>query len=209
MNASKSEPRQKGAPLLQISGLKVDGFSDDRWHPIVKGVDLRLERGEILGLIGESGAGKSTLGLVAMGYAKPGCRITGGSVTFDGKDMLSLPEEELRLMRGSRIAYVAQSAAASFNPSHRLLDQTIETAVRHGLLGRRLAAARAVEMFGKLRLPRAAEIGFRFPHQVSGGQLQRAMTAMAMECRPDLIIFDEPTTALDVTTQVEVLASMR
>ncbi|MBN9254094.1 MULTISPECIES: ABC transporter ATP-binding protein [unclassified Mesorhizobium] len=209
MNASKSEPRQKGAPLLQIAGLKVDGFSDDRWHPIVKGVDLRLERGEILGLIGESGAGKSTLGLVAMGYAKPGCRITGGSVTFDGKDMLSLPEEELRLMRGSRIAYVAQSAAASFNPSHRLLDQTIETAVRHGLLGRRLAAARAVEMFGKLRLPRAAEIGFRFPHQVSGGQLQRAMTAMAMECRPDLIIFDEPTTALDVTTQVEVLASMR
>lgn len=208
MNARSSGPVDS-APLLRITGLQVEGFSDERWHPIVQDGDLTLKRGEVLGLIGESGAGKSTLGLVAMGYTKPGCRITGGSVIFDGVDLLTLPEEELRLLRGSRIAYVAQSAAASFNPAHRLLDQTIETAVTHGLLGRKLASARAVEMFRKLRLPMGEEIGFRFPHQVSGGQLQRAMTAMAMECRPDLIIFDEPTTALDVTTQVEVLASMR
>lgn len=202
-------PREKGTPLLEIRGLKVEGHSDDRWHPILRGVDLVLRRGEVLGLIGESGAGKSTLGLVGMGYTKPGCRITGGSVDFDGLDLLALPEEELRRLRGTRIAYVAQSAAASFNPAQRLLDQTIETATTQGIASRVEAVARAIEMFGKLRLPNPEEIGLRFPHQVSGGQLQRIMTAMAMECRPDLIIFDEPTTALDVTTQVEVLASMR
>lgn len=202
-------PREKGAPLLEIRGLKVEGRSDDRWHPILRGVDLVLRRGEVLGLIGESGAGKSTLGLVGIGYTKPGCRITGGSVDFDGLDLLALPEEELRRLRGTRIAYVAQSAAASFNPAQRLLDQTIETATTQGIASRVEAVARAIEMFGKLRLPNPEEIGLRFPHQVSGGQLQRIMTAMAMECRPDLIIFDEPTTALDVTTQVEVLASMR
>lgn len=202
-------PREKGAPLLEIRGLKVEGHADDRWHPILRGVDLVLRRGEVLGLIGESGAGKSTLGLVGMGYTKPGCRVTGGSVDFDGLDLLALPEEELRRLRGTRIAYVAQSAAASFNPAQRLLDQTIETATTQGIASRVEAVARAIEMFGKLRLPNPEEIGLRFPHQVSGGQLQRIMTAMAMECRPDLIIFDEPTTALDVTTQVEVLASMR
>ncbi len=202
-------PREKGGPLLEIRGLKVEGHADDRWHPILRGVDLVLQRGEVLGLIGESGAGKSTLGLVGMGYTKPGCRITGGSVDFDGLDLLALPEEELRRLRGTRIAYVAQSAAASFNPAQRLLDQTIETATTQGIASRVEAVARAIEMFGKLRLPNPEEIGLRFPHQVSGGQLQRIMTAMAMECRPDLIIFDEPTTALDVTTQVEVLASMR
>ncbi|MBJ2150234.1 ABC transporter ATP-binding protein [Paracoccus sp. IB05] len=209
MNAENTDLRVRGAPLLQIRDLRIEGFSDDRWHPIVRGIDLELHRGEVLGLIGESGAGKSTLGLVAMGYAKPGCRITGGSVTFDGQDLLAMKEDERRLLRGARIAYVAQSASASFNPAHRLLDQTIETAVTHGLLGRKQASLRAIGMFEKLRLPGAGAIGLRFPHQVSGGQLQRAMTAMAMECRPDLIIFDEPTTALDVTTQVEVLASMR
>jgi len=201
--------RPRGAPLLEIADLHVEGYSEDRWHPIVRGVSLTLERGEILGLIGESGAGKSTLGLVAMGHAKPGCRIVSGSVSFDGMNLLAMKESQLRALRGSRIAYVAQSAAASFNPAHRLLHQTIETALTHGFASRRDAARNALEMYRKLRLPDAEEIGLRFPHQVSGGQLQRAMTAMAMECRPDLIIFDEPTTSLDVTTQVEVLASIR
>ncbi len=201
--------RTKGDVLLEIRGLKIEGESDEVWRPIVKGVDLSLKRGEVLGLIGESGAGKSTIGLAAMGYARPGCRISGGSVTFDGIDLMAIGEEKRRHLRGTRIAYVAQSAAASFNPAHQLMTQTIETEMREGLRGRAEAEKDAIELYRRLRLPNPQEIGFRYPHQVSGGQLQRAMTAMAMTCRPDLIIFDEPTTALDVTTQVEVLAAIR
>ncbi|MFM8748261.1 MAG: ABC transporter ATP-binding protein [Aestuariivirga sp.] len=201
--------RIKGETLLEIRGLKIEGNSDGVWHPIVKGVDLSLKRGEVLGLIGESGAGKSTIGLAAMGFARPGCRITHGSIMFDGIDLRAASEEEKRLLWGSRIAYVAQSAAAAFNPAHKLIDQTVETAVRRGVMDRDQAVSDAIELYRRLQLPDPAHIGERYPHQVSGGQLQRAMTAMAMSCRPDLIIFDEPTTALDVTTQVEVLAAMR
>ncbi|MFO1122026.1 MAG: ABC transporter ATP-binding protein [Hyphomicrobiales bacterium] len=207
MNTDKK--RVKGEVLLEIKGLKIEGSSDDVWHPIVKGVDLTLRRGEVLGLIGESGAGKSTIGLAAMGFARPGCRIVDGSIVFDGMDLRSASDEAKRELRGSRIAYVAQSAAASFNPAHRLIEQTVETAVRHGIKSREEAEADARDLYKRLQLPRPDTIGDRYPHQVSGGQLQRAMTAMAMSCRPDLIIFDEPTTALDVTTQVEVLAAMR
>lgn len=209
MKSSGPGPRVKGKDLLQIRNLHVEGFSDDRWHPIVRGIDLTLKRGEVLGLIGESGAGKSTIGLAAMGYAKPGCRIAKGSVLFDGIDLLAVSEKRRRRLRGSRIAYVAQSAAASFNPAHRLLDQTVETVVSHGIATREKANRSAVDLYRRLQLPDPETIGFRYPHQVSGGQLQRAMTAMAMACHPDLIVFDEPTTALDVTTQVEVLASIR
>jgi peptide/nickel transport system ATP-binding protein len=201
--------RTKGDVLLEIRDLKIEGESDEIWRPIVKGVDLTLKRGEVLGLIGESGAGKSTIGLAAMGYARAGCRISGGSVVFDGMDLLAAGEETRRRLRGTRIAYVAQSAAASFNPAHQLMVQTIETEMREGKRGRAEAEKDAIELYRRLRLPNPQEIGFRYPHQVSGGQLQRAMTAMAMTCRPDLIIFDEPTTALDVTTQVEVLAAIR
>ncbi len=206
---AKTGSRTKGDVLLEIRGLKIEGESDEVWRPIVKGVDLTLKRGEVLGLIGESGAGKSTIGLAAMGYARPGCRISGGSVTFDGMDLTAIGEDKRRHLRGTRIAYVAQSAAASFNPAHQLMTQTIETEMREGLRGRAEAEKDAIELYRRLRLPNPQEIGFRYPHQVSGGQLQRAMTAMAMTCRPDLIIFDEPTTALDVTTQVEVLAAIR
>jgi peptide/nickel transport system ATP-binding protein len=201
--------RVKGDVLLEIKGLKIDGQSDDQWKPIIKGLDLTLKRGEVLGLIGESGAGKSTLGLAGMGYARPGCRITEGSINFDGIDLIAASEETRRGLWGSRIAYVAQSAAASFNPAHHLIDQTIETAVNHNIMPRDKAEVDARDLYKRLQLPNPDTIGNRFPHQVSGGQLQRAMTAMAMSCRPDLIIFDEPTTALDVTTQVEVLAAMR
>ena len=195
--------------LLEVSGLKIEGYSEDRWHQIVKGVDFTLRRGEILGLIGESGAGKSTIGVAAMGYAKPGCRISGGSVRFDGIELTSASEEQKRCLRGARIAYVAQSAAASFNPAHKLIDQFSETVVQHGVGSREQAYADAKELYTKIRMPEPDLIGFRYPHQVSGGQLQRAMTAMALSCRPDLIIFDEPTTALDVTTQIEVLATIK
>ncbi len=206
----KSETKRvKGSTLVEIKGLKIEGFSDDKWHPIIKGIDLHLKRGEVLGLIGESGAGKSTLGLAAMGYCKPGCRISAGSVSFDGRELVGLPAEELRTMWGSKITYVAQSAAASFNPAHKLMGQVTESATNHSIMSAPEAEADAVDLFRRLQLPAPETIGNRYPHQVSGGQLQRAMTAMAMSCRPDLIVFDEPTTALDVTTQVEVLASMR
>ncbi len=201
--------RVKGEVLLEMRGVRIEGRSDEVWNPIIKGVDLTLRRGEVLGLIGESGAGKSTLGLAAMGFARPGCRISAGSIVFDGKDLIAASEDERRALWGSRIAYVAQSAAASFNPAHQILEQTIETAVSHDIMPREKAEADARDLYKRLQLPNPDTIGDRFPHQVSGGQLQRAMTAMAMSCRPDLIIFDEPTTALDVTTQVEVLAAMR
>ena len=195
--------------LLEMRDIRIDGFSDEQWHPIIKGVDLTLRRGEIMGLIGESGAGKSTLGKAAMGYTQPGCKLVGGSILFDGKDLAKASDREKRQLWGTRIAYVAQSAAASFNPAHRLIDQTVEAANRRGIRSDAESRADAVELFKALQLPSPETIGGRYPHQVSGGQLQRVMTAMAMSPRPDLIIFDEPTTALDVTTQVEVLAAMR
>src|SRR4029077_16839374 len=201
--------RTPGAVLLEIQGLRIEGQSDEAWHEIVKGVDLTLRRGEVLGLIGESGAGKSTIGLAAMGYARPGCRITAGSIRFDSVYLTDVSEAERRRFRGARIAYVAQSAAASFNPAHRIIDQYAEAPLQHGVMGEAEAKRTAVDLFRRLRLPDAEHIGFRYPHQVSGGQLQRVMTAMAMACHPDLIIFDEPTTALDVPTQIEVLAAMR
>jgi peptide/nickel transport system ATP-binding protein len=196
-------------PLLKIRGLKIEGRSDETWNPIINGVDLDLNKGEVVGLIGESGAGKSTIGLAAMGFTRDGVRISEGSVEFDGVDLVSAPAAVKRGLLGSRIAYVAQSAAASFNPAHKLIDQHTEGPVQHNVSNKAESQADGIELYGRLRLPNPAEIGFRYPHQVSGGQLQRAMTAMAMACRPDLIIFDEPTTALDVTTQIEVLASIR
>ena len=195
--------------LLKIRDLKIEGRSDETWNSIVNGIDLDLKKGEVLGLIGESGAGKSTVGLAAMGFTRDGCRISSGSVEFDGVDLVTASAAVKRGMLGKRIAYVAQSAAASFNPAHRLLDQHTEAPVQHRLQSRSESELDGMELYRRLRLPDPDNIGFRYPHQVSGGQLQRAMTAMAMSCRPDLIIFDEPTTALDVTTQIEVLAAIR
>jgi len=195
--------------LLEMRGLKIEGRSGDQWQGIVHGIDLTLKRGEVLGLIGESGAGKSTIGLAAMGFSRDGCRISGGEIFFDGIDLMQATDAEKRGLRGARIAYVAQSAAAAFNPAHRLIDQFAEAPTQHGLSARSESEAEAIELYRRLQLPEPESIGFRYPHQVSGGQLQRAMTAMAMACKPDLIIFDEPTTALDVTTQIEVLASIR
>ena len=203
-----AEDRSPSA-LLTMRALRIEGRSGDSWTEIVKGVDLDLHRGEVLGLIGESGAGKSTVGLAAMGFTRDGCRISEGEIRFDGIELTRSPERVRRSLRGRRIAYVAQSAAASFNPAHRLIDQYCEAPVRHGVMPRSEAERDAVDLYRRMRLPNPDSIGFRYPHQVSGGQLQRAMTAMAMACRPDLIIFDEPTTALDVTTQIEVLSAIR
>lgn len=195
--------------LLEITNLQIEGYSDQQWHKIVKGIDLKLRRGEVLGLIGESGAGKSTIGVAAMGFTKPGCRIHGGSIKFDGIELTTASDEQKRKLRGARIAYVAQSAAAAFNPAHKLIDQFSETVIEHNVGSRAQAYQDAKALYRKLSMPDPDLIGFRYPHQVSGGQLQRAMTAMALSCRPELIIFDEPTTALDVSTQIEVLVTIR
>ena len=200
---------QKSDPLIQINNLKIEGFSDEKWHPIIKGVNLTLKRGQVMGLIGESGAGKSTLGLAAMGYTQPGCRITGGEILFEGADLATLRDSEKQQFWGNRMTYVAQSAAASFNPAHRLIDQTTASSIRFKIKNESDAKRDAKRLYEALNLPNPETIGDRYHHQVSGGQLQRVMTAMAMSPRPDLIVFDEPTTALDVTTQVEVLTAMK
>jgi len=192
-----------------MTNLKIEGFSEEHWLPIVKGINLTLNKGAVLGLIGESGAGKSTIGLASMAYTRMGCRFVGGSIVFDGMELFGQSEEVLRKIRGTRIAYVAQSAAASFNPAHRLIKQYAEAPVQHGLMNFAEAQKKAIDIYRRLLLPDPERIGYRYPHQVSGGQLQRAMVAMAMACNPDIIVFDEPTTALDVTTQIEVLAAIK
>ena len=195
--------------ILRMNQLKIEATTGAGWTPIVDGINLHLRRGEVLGLIGESGAGKSTLGLAALGFVRPGCRFAGGTVHLGDIEMTASGEDVLMSLRGLRVAYVAQSASAAFNPAHRLLDQTIETAVVSRMMEAETAKQAAESLYQALSLPDPKRIGLRFPHQVSGGQLQRAITAMAMICKPDIIVFDEPTTALDVTTQIEVLASIR
>ena len=196
-------------PLLEIRDILIEAEIDGQWTPIVNSLSMTLERGEIVGLIGESGAGKSTFGLCALGYTKPGCRIVSGSIKLDGMELTGQAESVLREIRGNKVAYVAQSAAASFNPAHTLLEQFSEAPVQHGKMKAAEAAIRGRELYKQLDLPEPDTIGERYPHQVSGGQLQRAMTAMALGSNPDIIIFDEPTTALDVTTQIEVLSAIK
>jgi peptide/nickel transport system ATP-binding protein len=200
--------------LLTVRDLKIEATSYPPGEPpkditIVEGVSFSLPKGRVLGLIGESGAGKSTIGLSALAYGRGSVRITGGEVLLNGEDILKLNKSGIRKLRGDRVCYVAQSAAAAFNPAHRLGDQVIEATVSHKLMTVEEARARATYLFSVLGLPNPETFGDRYPHQVSGGQLQRAMTAMALCSNPELIVFDEPTTALDVTTQIDVLAAIK
>ena len=200
--------------LLSVRDLKIEATSYPPGEPpkrvtIVDGVSFDLQKGKVLGLIGESGAGKSTIGLSALAYGRGGAEITGGQVLLDGVDILPLGKSGIRKIRGARVCYVAQSAAAAFNPAHRLGAQVIEATVKHGLMPTEEAKKRALYLFRVLGLPNPETFGDRYPHQVSGGQLQRAMTAMALCSNPELIVFDEPTTALDVTTQIDVLAAIK
>jgi peptide/nickel transport system ATP-binding protein len=201
---------QDNSIILDVRGMRIAVRTDAGDGPVlVDDVSLQLRRGEVIGLIGESGAGKSTIGLASMGYTRRDCHIVGGNIIFGDTDIRAIGPDERRSLRGPKIAYIAQSAAASFNPAHTLMEQVCEASIRHGVLGFADARARAILLFRELDLPNPETIGSRYPHQVSGGQLQRVMAAMAMVAKPDILIFDEPTTALDVTTQVECLASFR
>ncbi|WLS01078.1 ABC transporter ATP-binding protein [Shinella sumterensis] len=200
--------------LLSVRNLKIEATSYPPGEPprtltLVEGVNFDLAKGKVLGLIGESGAGKSTIGLTALAYGRGGVRITGGEVKLNGEDLLKLGPAGIRKVRGAKVCYVAQSAAAAFNPAHRLGEQVIEASLKHGIMSRAEAEKRALYLFKVLGLPSPETFGQRYPHQVSGGQLQRAMTAMALCPNPELIVFDEPTTALDVTTQIDVLAAIK
>lgn len=201
-------------PLLSVQQLKIEATSYPPGEPprnvvLVEDVSFDLQKGRVLGLIGESGAGKSTIGLSSMAYGRGGVRLTGGRIMLNGRDIRTADPAGLRALRGHEVTYVAQSAAAAFNPAKRLMEQVIETSLSHGLMSRTEAEARAVDLFRQLGLPNPETIGSRYPHQVSGGQLQRVMTAMALCPKPDLVVFDEPTTALDVTTQIDVLAAIK
>jgi peptide/nickel transport system ATP-binding protein len=201
--------KDAATPVIAFRDVVIEAKTKAGWKTIVDGVTFSLKPGEVLGLIGESGAGKSTIGLAAMGYVRTNCRFVSGTIHFEGLDLVTAGEDASRLLRSSRIAYVAQSAAAAFNPAHRLMDQCVEVPVQRGILDRGPAEQIVRDLFERTRLPAPDQFGQRYPHQVSGGQLQRAMTAMALVADPKLVIFDEPTTALDVTTQVEVLSAIR
>jgi peptide/nickel transport system ATP-binding protein len=201
-------------PFLKVRDLRIGATAyppGETPHDIeiVHGVSFDLEKGRVIGLIGESGAGKSTIGLATMAYGRGGVKITGGEVWVNGRDIMQSSLSDLRELRGGEVTYVSQSAAASFNPAKRIMEQVTEAAIKQGKFSRREAERRAVELFKKLGLPDPEHIGRRFPHQVSGGQLQRCMTALALCPEPDLVVFDEPTTALDVTTQIDVLMAIK
>ncbi|NSY38428.1 ATP-binding cassette domain-containing protein [Leisingera sp. ANG59] len=200
--------------LLKVRDLKIGATiyppgERPRDIEIVHGVSFDLAPGKVLGLIGESGAGKSTIGLASMAYGRGGVKITGGEVWVNGRDILKGNHKDIRKLRGAEVTYVSQSAAASFNPAKKIMDQVVEAAVEQKKFSRKEAEARARTLFAKLGLPDPDNIGERYPHQVSGGQLQRCMTALALCPEPDLVVFDEPTTALDVTTQIDVLMAIK
>ena len=196
--------------ILQVQDLCVDAV--DRYGKtleIVSNINFSLAAGRVISLIGESGSGKTTISLAAMGYTRPGCKIRKGKVLLQGEDLLSLDKSQIESKRGSDIAYIAQSAAAAFNRALTIGSQVTEIAIIKGLMTRQQAEQRAMSLYKQLGLPNPETIGKLYPHQVSGGQLQRLMAAMAMMCHPKLLIMDEPTTALDVTTQIEVLQAFK
>ena len=196
--------------IFEARDLKINAIRDDGSElPIVKGANFKVRRGEVVALIGESGSGKTTISLSALGYCKPGLQFAGGEALLLGRDVTTMSTEELRPVRGEKVAYLAQSAAATFNPSILINEQVTEAPILHGTKSHAEANEKALALYHALELPDPNNIGSRYPHQVSGGQLQRLMAAMALCGEPDLLVLDEPTTALDVTTQIEVLKAFK
>jgi oligopeptide/dipeptide ABC transporter ATP-binding protein len=201
--------RGHGPPLLQVDGLTTAFPIGGRLVPAVNDVSFTIRRGETLGLVGESGSGKSLTAYSILGLVPSPGRVTRGRLWFEGRDLSALPERELRRVRGARIALVLQEPMTALNPVLSVGYQIAETIVVHGLAGWREAHARAAELLAAVSLPDPERRAAEYPHQLSGGQRQRVLIAMALACRPVLVIADEPTTALDVTIQAQVLELLR
>jgi len=194
--------------LLEVEALRTHFFGEDSVVRAVDGIDLAIAPGETLGLVGESGCGKSVTALSVMRLLPRNGRVISGAVRFDGQDLLSLSEAEMRAIRGNRIAMIFQEPMSSLNPVHTIGAQIAETVRIHKNAGRAQGMARAEEMLRLVRIPDASHRLRDYPHQFSGGMRQRAMIAMALACSPQLLIADEPTTALDVTIQAQILRLM-
>jgi len=195
--------------LLELRGLTVDFATDDGVVHAVDGIDLALGRGRTLGLVGESGCGKSVTSLAIMGLLPPENSMVGGQVVFEGRDLLTLDAHLIRDLRGARLAMIFQEPMTSLNPSYTIGDQIIEAIQRHQNLDKAAARARAIDVLKLVRIPSPEKRIDDYPHKLSGGMRQRAMIAMALACGPQLLIADEPTTALDVTIQAQILDLMR
>jgi peptide/nickel transport system ATP-binding protein len=198
-----------GAQVLTVTDLRTHFFTRDGVVKAVDGVSLSLDRGETLGIVGESGCGKSVTALSIMRLVpQPSGRIVSGSVRFDGKELLVLSNAEMRAIRGNRISMIFQEPMTSLNPVMTVGRQIAETVALHQRLPRRAALERAIEMLAMVRIPETRRRAREYPHQLSGGMRQRVMIAIAMACTPAILIADEPTTALDVTIQAQILDLM-
>jgi oligopeptide/dipeptide ABC transporter ATP-binding protein len=198
-------PMTDAAPLLEVEGLEVVVRRRDGDLPIVRGIGLRVGPGEAVGVVGESGSGKSVSMLAVMRLLAPPLVIARGSIRFEGTDLVTLPESRMRRLRGERLAMVYQDPVTSLNPLMRIGDQVAEAMTAHGVRERD-AKGRALELLARVELPDPARAAHAYPHELSGGMRQRAVIAMALAMSPRLLIADEPTTALDVTIQRQILA---
>ncbi len=198
-----------GAPILSVRELRTSFFSQRGEVQAVRGVSFDVAAGEILGIVGESGSGKSITCMSILRLLKSSGRILGGQALFDGRDLFGLDEEAMRDLRGNDIAVIFQDPMTSLNPTLSVGEQVIETIMRHRQIGRAQARARAIELFELVRIPAAETRLKSYPHEFSGGMRQRVMIAMALSCDPKLLIADEPTTALDVTIQRQILLLLK
>jgi peptide/nickel transport system ATP-binding protein len=196
--------------LLEVRGLRTSFDGESGEVRAVDGVDFCVARGRTLGIVGESGCGKSVTALSIMGLVpKPAGRIAGGEIVFEGEDLVRLPEARLRELRGDKLSMVFQEPMTSLNPAFPVGEQIAETLLRHRVMRKHEARERAIEMLARVRIASPARRAADYPHQLSGGMRQRVMIAMALACNPQLLIADEPTTALDVTIQAQILELMR
>jgi len=193
-------------PLLEVKGLKVRFATEDGVVRAVDGVDFQLERGKVLGIVGESGSGKSVTAMTLLGLTRGQNAAFEGAVIYKGQDLLAMPESRLRDVRGNEIAMIFQDPMTSLNPVYRIGNQIVEAIVEHESISKKQARRRAIDLLKQVGIPNAADRIDTFPHELSGGMRQRVMIALALSCNPDIVIADEPTTALDVTIQAQILA---
>jgi len=193
-------------PLLEVKGLKVRFATEDGVVRAVDGVDFQLERGKVLGIVGESGSGKSVTAMTLLGLTRGQNAAFEGEVIYKGQDLLAMPESRLRDVRGNEIAMIFQDPLTSLNPVYRIGVQIVEAIVEHESISKKQARRRAIDLLKQVGIPNAAERIDTYPHELSGGMRQRVMIALALSCNPDIVIADEPTTALDVTIQAQILA---